>query len=63
MIVVDMQNDFCSKGGLFDHAGINISAVQKGDRNCSRRSTSGIHCPHHDRRQNLEARILSQSLS
>lgn len=29
VIVVDMQNDFCSKGGLFDHAGINISAVQK----------------------------------
>ena len=24
-----MQNDFCSKGGLFDCAGINISAVQK----------------------------------
>jgi ureidoacrylate peracid hydrolase len=29
VIVVDMQNDFCSKGGLFDRAGINISAVQK----------------------------------
>jgi ureidoacrylate peracid hydrolase len=29
VIVVDMQNDFCSKGGLFDRAGINISTVQK----------------------------------
>ena len=29
VIVVDMQNDFCSKGGLFDHVGINISAVRK----------------------------------
>jgi ureidoacrylate peracid hydrolase len=29
VLVVDMQNDFCSKGGLFDRAGINISAVQK----------------------------------
>jgi ureidoacrylate peracid hydrolase len=29
VMVVDMQNDFCSKGGLFDRAGINISAVQK----------------------------------
>jgi len=28
VIVVDMQNDFCSKGGLFDRAGINISTVQ-----------------------------------
>jgi nicotinamidase-related amidase len=32
VIVVDMQNDFCSKGGLFDRAGINISAVQKAVR-------------------------------
>src|SRR6266700_209186 len=30
VIVVDMQNDFCSKGGLFDRAGVNLSAVQKG---------------------------------
>lgn len=29
LIVVDMQNDFCSSGGLFDRAGMNISAVQK----------------------------------
>lgn len=29
VIVVDMQNDFCSKGGLLDRAGINISAAQK----------------------------------
>lgn len=29
LIVVDMQNDFCSKGGLFDHAGVDISMVQK----------------------------------
>jgi ureidoacrylate peracid hydrolase len=28
VIVVDMQNDFCSEGGLFHHAGINISAIQ-----------------------------------
>jgi ureidoacrylate peracid hydrolase len=29
VIVVDMQNDFCSRGGLFDHAGVNISSVQR----------------------------------
>ncbi len=29
VIVVDMQNDFCSKGGMFDRAGINLLAVQK----------------------------------
>jgi ureidoacrylate peracid hydrolase len=29
VVVVDMQNDFCSKHGLFDRAGINISAVQE----------------------------------
>jgi len=29
VVVVDMQNDFCSDGGLFDRAGINISAIQK----------------------------------
>jgi nicotinamidase-related amidase len=29
LIVVDMQNDFCSTGGLLDRAGINISAVQR----------------------------------
>jgi Amidases related to nicotinamidase len=29
VIVVDMQNGFCSKGGLFDRSGINISAVRK----------------------------------
>ena len=29
VIVVDKQNDFCSKGGLFHRAGINISAVRK----------------------------------
>jgi ureidoacrylate peracid hydrolase len=27
-IVVDMQNDFCSKGGMFDRAGIDISATR-----------------------------------
>jgi ureidoacrylate peracid hydrolase len=32
VIVVDMQNDFCSIGGLFDRAGINISAVQRAVR-------------------------------
>ena len=29
VMVVDMQNDFCSMGGLFERAGINISAVRK----------------------------------
>ena len=29
VIVVDMQNDFCSKGGMFDRAGVNISMVRK----------------------------------
>ena len=29
IIVVDMENDFCTKGGMLDHAGINISMIQK----------------------------------
>jgi len=29
LIVVDMQNDFGSKGGMFDRAGIEISGIQK----------------------------------
>jgi ureidoacrylate peracid hydrolase len=29
VIVVDMQNDFGAKGGLFDHAGVDISMIQK----------------------------------
>src|SRR5260370_39377746 len=29
VIVVDMQNDFGSKGGMFDRAGINISGIQR----------------------------------
>ena len=29
VIVVDMQNDFCSTGGMFDRAGVDISTVQK----------------------------------
>jgi ureidoacrylate peracid hydrolase len=29
LIVVDMQNDFGSKGGMFDRAGIDISIIQK----------------------------------
>ena len=29
VIVVDMQNDFGSKGGMFDRAGIDISGIQK----------------------------------
>ena len=29
VIVVDMQNDFGSKGGMFDRAGVDISMVQK----------------------------------
>jgi hypothetical protein len=28
MLVVDMQNDFGAKGGMFDRAGIDISAVR-----------------------------------
>ncbi len=28
LIVIDMQNDFGTKGGLFDRAGIDISAIQ-----------------------------------
>ena len=29
VIVVDMENDFGAKGGMFDHAGIDISMIQK----------------------------------
>jgi ureidoacrylate peracid hydrolase len=29
VIVVDMQNDFGAKGGLFDRAGIDIAGIQK----------------------------------
>ena len=29
VIVVDMQNDFGAKGGLLDHAGVDISGIQK----------------------------------
>lgn len=29
VIVVDMQNDFVSQGGMFDRAGVDISGVQK----------------------------------
>lgn len=29
LIVVDMQNDFGSKGGLFDHGGVDITSIQK----------------------------------
>jgi ureidoacrylate peracid hydrolase len=29
LIVVDMQNDFGSKGGMFDRAGIDITCIQK----------------------------------
>jgi ureidoacrylate peracid hydrolase len=29
MIVVDMQNDFAAKGGLFDHAGVDVSGARK----------------------------------
>ena len=29
VIVVDMENDFGGKGGMFDHAGIDISTIQK----------------------------------
>jgi ureidoacrylate peracid hydrolase len=29
IIVIDMQNDFGSKGGMFDRAGIDISSIQQ----------------------------------
>jgi ureidoacrylate peracid hydrolase len=29
VVVIDMQNDFGSKGGMFDRAGIDISGIQK----------------------------------
>ena len=29
VIVVDMQNDFGSKGGMFDRAGVDIAPIQK----------------------------------
>jgi ureidoacrylate peracid hydrolase len=29
VIVVDMQNDFGSKGGMFDRAGLDISMIQR----------------------------------
>lgn len=29
VIVVDMENDFGAKGGMFDHAGVDISMIQK----------------------------------
>ena len=29
VVVVDMENDFGSKGGMFDRAGIDISMIQK----------------------------------
>lgn len=29
LVVVDMQNDFCSPGGMFDRAGIDISPIQQ----------------------------------
>jgi ureidoacrylate peracid hydrolase len=29
VIVVDMQNDFGSKGGMFDHAGLDISMIRR----------------------------------
>lgn len=29
VIVIDMQNDFGAKGGLFDHAGLDISMIQR----------------------------------
>lgn len=29
LIVIDVQNDFCVKGGIFDKHGMNVSACQK----------------------------------
>jgi len=36
VVVVDMQNDFGSKGGLFDRAGFDISMIQKAVRPTAR---------------------------
>jgi Amidases related to nicotinamidase len=36
VIVVDMQNDFGSKGGLFDRAGVDITGIQKVVGPCGR---------------------------
>ena len=38
VIVVDMQNDFCTAGGMFDRAGIDISAA----RNAVRATASAL---------------------
>src|SRR5215469_7835530 len=29
VIVVDMQNDFCSKGGVLDHEGVDLAIVRR----------------------------------
>lgn len=29
VVVIDMENDFCSKGGMFDRAGIDITPIQQ----------------------------------
>jgi hypothetical protein len=29
VLVIDMQNDFGSKGGMFDRAGIDVSVIQR----------------------------------
>lgn len=34
IIVVDMQNDFSTKGGMFDRAGIDISIIQRVASSC-----------------------------
>jgi ureidoacrylate peracid hydrolase len=47
IIVVDMQNDFGSKGGLFDRIGIDISAIQAAIAPTARvlKSARRVGCP------------------
>ena len=43
VLVIDMQNDFGAKGGMFDRAGIDISMIQQAvaPTACSNRRAAG----------------------